>query len=256
MEETILLERAGERIPIRLTRAGEAGARQVVLGVHGLGGSSRDPIQAALAEEMALFGCDTLRFDFPAHGENPRRELTLSGCVDTLLAAADYALVCCPQARELCLFATGFGAYVTLVALEQLLERPVAIRLVVQTPGVMMHETILAMCGISRQTLWAMDEVTFPAPRPFTLTYRFYEELENHLALMAQPIPMLILQGEEDRYISMAHIRQFRRLNPDSPLVVIPGASHRFLEAGAWDMVLDLTRDWFECQQVLLTDWS
>ena len=29
-----------------------------------------------------------------------------------------------------------------------------------------------------------------------------------------------------------------------------------FLEDGAWDMVLDLTRDWFEFQQVLLADWD
>ena len=70
------------------------------------------------------------------------------------------------------------------------------------------------------------------------------------------PIPMLILQGEKDAYIRMADIRQFRELNEGSKLVIIPGASHRFQEEGAWDMVLDLTRDWFEFEQVLLTDWS
>ena len=32
--------------------------------------------------------------------------------------------------------------------------------------------------------------------------------------------------------------------------------SHRFVEEGAWDMVLDLTRDWFTFQQVLLCDWE
>jgi hypothetical protein len=36
--------------------------------------------------------------------------------------------------------------------------------------------------------------------------------------------------------------------------VVIPGASHRFEEPGAWDMVLDLTRDWFSFGQVLLAE--
>jgi hypothetical protein len=38
--------------------------------------------------------------------------------------------------------------------------------------------------------------------------------------------------------------------------VIIPGASHQFKEEGAWDMVLDLTRDWFEYRQVLLMDWD
>ena len=53
----------------------------------------------------------------------------------------------------------------------------------------------------------------------------------------------------------MEDIQHFRRLNDHAKLVIIPGMSHRFTEEGAWDMVLDLTRDWFEYQQVLLTDW-
>ena len=69
-------------------------------------------------------------------------------------------------------------------------------------------------------------------------------------------IPMLILQGEEDAYIRADDIQQFNRINEEAKLVTIPGASHRFLEEGAWDMVLDLTRDWFEYEQVLLSDWS
>ena len=60
-------------------------------------------------------------------------------------------------------------------------------------------------------------------------------------------------------YIFIPHsedIRNFRRINEDAKLVIIPGASHQFTESGAWDMVLDLTRDWFEFEQVLLTDWE
>jgi len=54
----------------------------------------------------------------------------------------------------------------------------------------------------------------------------------------------------------MDDIRQFHRINEGSRLVIIPGASHRFLEEGAWDMVLDLTRDWFAFRQVTLADWT
>ena len=52
----------------------------------------------------------------------------------------------------------------------------------------------------------------------------------------------------------MDYIQNFRRINEQSKLVIIPGTSHRFLEEGAWDMVLDLTRDWFSFEQVLLAD--
>ena len=63
-------------------------------------------------------------------------------------------------------------------------------------------------------------------------------------------------KGEEDDFVRMRDIQQFRRINEQSKLVVIPGAGHRFLEEGAWDMVLDLTRDWFEYEQVFLSDWE
>ena len=230
--------------------------RRIVLGVHGFGGSMADEIQAGIAEEMELFSSVVMRFDFPAHGENPCDSMTLKGCVETLLAVAAEARRRFPQVEDMCIFASGFGAYVTLVALEELLELPGRVKLVVQTPSVRMDETVLAMTRLTRETLWAMENYTLRAPRPFDVTYSFYEELRDHSAMAIQPIPMLILHGEEDAYIKMADIQMFHALNDSSKLVIIPGTSHRFLEEGAWDMVLDLTRDWFEFEQVLLSDWE
>jgi len=230
--------------------------RRVVLGVHGLGGKATDTIQVGIAEEMAMFGAATVRFDFPCHGENPMPDelFTLKNCTETLLLVARYAKAQFPEVEDLCIFATGFGAYVTLIALEKLLELPGKIKLVVQTPSVLMHSTLLAMRKINRETLWAMDKMTFRGARPLTVTYKFYEELADNIALTNHPIPMLILCGEKDAYIRMEDIQQFHRINEGSKLVIIPGAGHRFLEEGAWDMVLDLIRDWFEFEQVLLSD--
>ena len=160
------------------------------------------------------------------------------------------------EVEDLCIFATGFGAYVTLAILEDLVALPGQIRLVVQTPSVRMHDTLLSMAKVSKQTLRAMDQVVFPLPRPLTIHYRFYQELESCVVLAPQPIPMLILHSERDGYIHREDIQNFRRINEKAKLVIIPGTSHRFLEDGAWDMVLDLTRDWFAFQQVLLCDWE
>lgn len=231
--------------------------RRVVLGVHGLGGSTNDEIQAGLAEEMPLFGSAVLRFDFPSHGDSPvtDKDLNLKSCIDSLLAVARFVREQYPEVEDLCIFATGFGAYVTLIALEELLELPGRVKLVVQTPSVRMHDTLLSMLDLSPQAFYLVERMTIPVQRPFDVTYRFYEELLDHVALTNHPIPMLILHGEADDYIRMSDIQQFRRINEQSKLVIIPGTSHRFLEEGAWDMVLDLTRDWFEFEQVLLADW-
>ena len=258
MEKTFILAEGELQISCKLFEPDYGEIRRIVLGVHGIGGSSADEIQEGIAEEMGMFYAATLRFDFPAHGESPLSDeyLTVANCVDCLLTAARYLREQYPEVEDLCIFATGFGAYITLLALQDLQEMPGRVKLVVQTPSVRMHETLLAMGGLSRETLWALDRITFRAPRPFDVTYKFYEELRENIALAPYSIPMLILHGEDDAYIRNSDIQQFNRINEQAKLVIIPGTSHRFQEEGAWDMVLDLTRDWFAYEQVLLSDWS
>lgn len=258
MDREILLRDGELKIPIRITLPDGIVPRQVVLGVHGLGGSMDDEIQRSIAEEMNFFRAASVRFDLPCHGRSPMGpgDFTLDYSVRSLMAAAKLAREAFRDTEGLCIFATGFGAYVTLVALPQLLELTEDIRLVVQTPSVMMHQTLLSMLRMSKEELHAVGQYTFPLEKPLTVTYGLYQELLQNLVLAPQPIPMLILHGEQDDYIPMEQIQNFRRINEDSRLVIIPGASHRFLEEGAWDMVLDLTRDWFEYRQVLLMDWE
>ena len=256
MEKSFILSSDDLRTPCILTVPDGMPVQRIVLGVHGIGGSSADEIQTGIAEEMGMFSCATVRFDFPCHGENPGNEMSVRVCVDTLLSVAKWIRQNFPHVEDLCIFASGFGAYITLVSLEQLLELPGTVKLVVQTPSVLMHDTLLAMRNITREKLQLDGKTTFQVARPFDATYAFYRELTENVVLTSQPIPMLILHGEEDDFIRMEHIQHFRRLNEQSKLVIIPGTSHRFLEDGAWDMVLDLTRDWFAFEQVLLCDWE
>ena len=253
-----MLSRGDLQIYCKQTEPDFGDIRRVVLSVHGLGGCTEDAIQSSIAEEMEFFSSATIRFDFPVHGQSPHDDafFTLENCRQSLLAAAEYAKAQYPEVEDLCIFATGFGAYMVLICLEELVELPGNIRLVVQTPSVMMHETLLSMKHISRPTFQAMGEIRFTTKRPLTVKYSFYEDLVKNVALTTHPIPMLILHGEYDDYIPMEYIQHLRRLNEDAKLVIIPGASHQFKEEGAWDMVLDLTRDWFEYLQVLLMDWE
>lgn len=256
MEKTFILSGDELRTPCTLTIPDGLPVQRVVLGVHGIGGSSFDEIQTGIAEEMTMFSSAAVRFDFPCHGENPCTQMSVRACRETLLSVARWIRQNFPHVEDLCIFASGFGAYITLLSLEELLEMPGTVKLVVQTPSVMMHSTMLAMRGITREMLQQQGRTTFHVPRPFDVTYEFYQELLDNQVLVAQPIPMLILHGEADDYIRMEDIQNFRRLNEQSKLVIIPGTSHRFLEEGAWDMVLDLTRDWFSFEQVLLCDWD
>ena len=257
MEKEFVLQCGELPIPVKITES-DYGIRRVVLGVHGLGGNTMDPIQTSIAEEMEFFSSVVYRFDFPAHGESVLESdsFTLENCRRTLMAVAAHAKESYPDVEDLCIFATGFGAYMTLVCLEDLMDLPGKIKLVLQTPSVRMHETILSMRGITKATLAAMGYMSFTRRRHLDVTYEVYQEFEDNVAMMTYPIPMLILMGEEDSVIRQEDNQSFARINDQSKLVIIPGASHRFEEPGAWDMVLDLTRDWFEYEQVLLSDWS
>ena len=255
MEQKLTITNGGRMTPCILREPDFGQPKRVVLGVHGIGGSKEDQIQQSIAEEMELFGSVVLRFDFPAHGENEEEILSLQGCVDTLLDVADYAIGRYPHLQDLCIFATGFGAYVTMTAMQDLAALPVRVRLVIQTPSLRMDQTVLNITRVSAVTLEAMEMVLFKVPkRPLGFFYSFYEECRDNPAFASYPIPMLILHGQYDDYVPMSDIQLLRDLNDRSKLVIIPGASHRFLEPGAWDMVLDLTRDWFEYEQVLLAD--
>ena len=255
MEQKLTITNGGRKTPCILREPDFGQPKRVVLGVHGIGGSKEDQIQESIAEEMELFGSAVLRFDFPAHGENEEEILSLRGCVDTLLDVADYAAGHYPHLQDLCIFATGFGAYVTMTAMQDLAELRFRVRLVIQTPSLRMDQTVLNITRVSAVTLEAMEMVLFKVPkRPLGFFYSFYEECRDNPAFASYPIPMLILHGQFDDYVPMADIQLLRDLNDRSKLVIIPGASHRFLEPGAWDMVLDLTRDWFEYEQVLLAD--
>ena len=257
MEKNFILSRNGIDVFVRHTEPDFGDIRRVVLGVHGIGGHSEEDIQKSISEEMELFYSATLRFDFPGHGKSPVDEFTIHGCVDSLMAVVQYAREQYPEVEDLCIFATGFGAYITLISLDDLLAMPGKIKLVVQTPSVRMHETLLAMKHLTEPTLKAMGYTSFPRlARPLTISYQTWQEMRDNMALTTYDTPILILHGEEDSYIRMNDIRHFRRINEQSQLVIIPGTSHRFLEEGAWDMVLDLTRDWFEFEQVLCCDYE
>ena len=255
MEMNFTISNGGRNTPCILREPDTGRPSRLVLGVHGIGGCKEDPIQESIAEEMERFGAAVLRFDFPAHGENEEEILSLQGCVDTLLDMADYGMERYPDLKDLCIFATGFGAYVTLTALQDLVQLPLRVRLVIQTPSLRMDQTVLNFTRVSPVTLEAMEMVLFKTSRRHIgFFHSFYEECRDNPAFATYPIPMLILHGQYDDYVPMADIQHLRDLNDRSKLVIIPGASHQFLEPGAWDMVLDLTRDWFEFEQVLLSD--
>ena len=258
MEKRFILKDNGLRIPCVLEEPEYCTVRRCIIGVHGICGSKDSQILVDIGEEMGLFGAATLRFDFPAHGDSPVTdlELSLQRCQDTLTAVARWAKQAYPYV-DMGIFATGFGAFVTLVALEDLRQIQPDLKLVLQTPDLSMAHTLLNMVNMTEEAFCEAGRVVIGAnsKRAVEVPYSFYRELQEQILYDNQDMPMLLLHGERDEFVPLSYLEPFRRFNPQSKLVVIPGADHQFRGEGQWDMVVDLTRDWFQCEQVLLCDW-
>lgn len=257
MERQFTLSAAGVQIPCKLYEPDHCAPLRVIIGVHGFCGDKDSAVLTSIADEMGIFGAACLCFDFPGHGDSPLtdRALSLPTCIQTLATVADWAKEEYPAAK-VCLFATGFGAFVTTLVLEELNEMLDGIRLVMQTPDFEMSKTLLTMTEQTEDAFRSTGRVTLgkPGSRMLEVPFSFYEELKNAEAAHSHEIPMLLIHGENDEVVPLEDVRRFLRNNDEAKLVVIPGADHQFRGEGQWDMVVDLTRDWFEYQQILLCD--
>lgn len=258
MERRFVLKENGLQIPCVLDEPEGCSVRRCIIGVHSFCGSKDSDVLVDIVEEMSLFGAATVRFDFPAHGDSPVTDwgFSLEKCVDTLLTVAQWAKRAFPYV-DMGIFAPGFGAFVTLVALEDLREIDENLKLVLQNPDLSMAHTLLRMAKMTEEEFHKAGRVVIGSSmkRAVEVPYSFYEELRNHMLYYNHDMPMLLLHGEKDEYLPIEDMLNFRRINEGCKLVVIPEADHQFTNPGAWDMVVDLTRDWFEFEQVLLCDW-
>ena len=258
MERRFILKENGLQIPCVLEEPEFCTVRRCIIGVHGFCGSKDSKILADISEEMGLFGAATVRFDFPAHGDSPVTdwELSLEQCQKTLETVVSWAQRVYPYV-DMGIFATGFGAFVTLVALDDLREIREDLKLVLQTPDLNMAHTLLSMAHMTEEQLHKVGRVVIGATikRAVEVSYHFYEELQEQMVYYNHQVPILLLHGELDDVVPLSYLDPFRRFNPESKLVVIPDADHQFRGPGQWDMVVDLTRDWFQFEQVLLCDW-
>ena len=199
MERRFILKDNGLQIPCVLEEPEYCDPRRCIIGVHSFCGSKDSQVLVDIVEEMGLFGAATVRFDFPAHGDSPVTDwgFSLKKCVDSLVAVVRWAKQVYPYI-DLGIFAPGFGAFVTLVALEQLRQIDDNIRLVLQNPDLSMAHTLLKMAKMTEEELHKAGRVVIGRSIGWAVEvpFSFYEELRSHMLYYNHVMPMLLLHGE------------------------------------------------------------
>lgn len=260
MERSFTVPQGEYELPMKVSEPDFGSVRRCIIGVHGFCGHKDSEVFEILSEEMGLFGAATVRFDLPCHGDSPmtERDLTLNNCELALLTAAQWSQEQYPDVPK-CIFATGFGAFITVLCLDGLQTiLGEDFRLVMQTPDFRMADSLLSMKNLTEEDFLKMGRVLVgrPADRKVEVGFRFYEQLKMATTYADFGMPMLLIHGECDEVVRLEDVKHFARLNELAKLVVIPGADHQFRGEGQWEMVVDLTRDWFEFQQVTLCDYE
>ncbi len=257
MEKAFSLPLGASTLPMKVYEPDFGMHTRCIIGVHGFCGHKDSEVLCSIAEEMGMFGAVTVRFDLPCHGESPLSagELSLENCEAALLRAAEWAQEHYPALPK-CIFATGFGAFLTTLCLDKLRALLGQVRLVLQTPDFRMADTLLTMIGMTAEAFVKAGRVTIGrlGDRALEVPYSFYEKVRASVTYADFEMPMLLIHAACDEIVPLEDVRHFRRINEHSRLVIIPGADHQFRGAGQWDMVVDLTRDWFEFEQVTLCD--
>ena len=118
-----ILEREGN-YSVAYTEAVKGTEDKIVIVIHGFGSSKESPTARMMLEGLPEKGIGAVAFDFPAHGISPvdGDEMTVEGCVADLKSVENMVRAKYPNA-DISIFATSFGAYLSLLYLSKSNEK-------------------------------------------------------------------------------------------------------------------------------------
>lgn len=206
--------------------------RRCVIFCHGFSGHKDNAAAEKFAERMCNKhkGCAMVTFNWPAHGDDVKKKLSLSDCgtyLDLVISHVRQRF----DTDALYAYATSFGGYLTLkyIAEHGNPFRKIALR----CPAVNMYEALTTV--ILTPEDWAKLEkgkdIAVGFDRKVMISLPFLEELKNNdiqkLDYLDFAEDILILQGTNDDTISYDAVRSFAENNLIE-FISVEGADHRF----------------------------
>ncbi len=221
--------------------------RRVVVYGHGFGGHKETRAAARFAERLLKRHRDTavLCFDWPAHGEDGRKNLRLADCDTYLRLVTAYAGTHL-HAEELYGYATSFGGYLFLkYAAEN--GSPFR-RMVLRCPGIHMYELIWngILSDNDRLQLQKGKPVLAGFDRKVRLDGEFLEDLKradlSRMNCESFAENCLIVHGMKDEVIPVQDAEQFAW---DQLIEFLPveKADHRFSDPKIMDLTIQAILD-------------
>ncbi len=216
----------------------------VVIGVHGFAGdkesSALEAVSNGLGDNYAL-----LCFDFPAHGTSPASDdaLLVDNCKRDLLAVFKYVQEHFPK-LPICIFATSFGGYITLLSMSENSFAPE--KVILRAPAIKMADVFKNKIVGEEFDLYRNNgTVECGFDRKMNVPFEFYEGLVSNDAFsVGLNVPTLIFCATEDELVDYSVLHSYAETKSNVKIVDVKGATHRFKGPGELECVAAETVKW------------
>ena len=216
---------------------------QVVLCCHGFGGNKENKAALRLAQKVLHKRSDIgfLAFDWPCHGQDARKKLDLDDCDRYLTLVTDYARSELGT-QTLFVFATSFGAYITLKYISEH-ENPFC-KIALRSAAVRMYEVLdddNIITQKDRVSLEKGKDVLVGFSRKIRITKHFADSLiaaditERDYKPFSDII--ILIHGTKDEIVPIAPVQEFAEEN-HIPFFAIEKADHRFIDTAKMEEAL------------------
>lgn len=236
MDRQFHINKNGSSICCRLYAPDNQAIERVVVYGHGFGGHKDTRAAARFAEHVFSKQKDVavLCFDWPCHGQDARKKLTLDDCDLYLRTLLDYVKEHFPEAK-LQAYATSFGGYLMLRYISEH-GNPFE-RLALRCPAVPMFDVLTRaiMRPAEQEMLAKGKDVLVGFDRKIKISPDFLDSLRYADIRNADYTPwcddILIMHGTKDEIVPIAEVEMFAAKN-SIPFFPIEKADHRFIDTG------------------------
>ncbi len=223
-------------------------AENIVLILHGFGSSkdlkSTDKFGERLTAKYKNYAA--IAFDFPAHGSDARKKLTIAECLTYISLVVNYAKEKL-HAKRLYVYAASLGGYLTLKYIAER-ENPFT-KIALRAPAIQMFKAFQGnMTEDERDKVAKGKEVMLGFERKIKIGKDFLDELEQgdiqQYDYLDESENILIIQGTADKIVDFAASQAFAENNMIE-LIEVDGADHPFSNPKHMDLAIGKAVEFF-----------
>ncbi|HAN09628.1 MAG TPA: hypothetical protein DCP90_03330 [Clostridiales bacterium] len=247
MEKVELESKKGYKIKCQMSLPVTSEIKSYMIACHGFAADKESSTILELSDKLKQYKISTISFDFMGHGESEvnSEKLSIDSCVDDLETVYDY-IISKDANTSISIFASSFGAYVSLICIRKKNKR---------FENIILRCTAIEMDYIFENelingSLENMVEVgyTYAGFNNMKVSHGFYNELKEyniHQIYKNKEICALMIHGDKDDVAPIEHIIKFAEEHREGiTLEVIKDAGHRFKNEGESEKVLELTMNY------------